>query len=503
MGFIKKDGFSLWIAAAIPFFGLILLVLFGTSAWDTDYFEYIGWNVSQGRRLYVDIWDCKGPVLYLIYAVGQWLWPNGHIAGQIVMFFFWELSVWLFYRLFKKEALAAWAGRGALGFVFLAMSLCYFVRIGAQETLGVFFALLSLNLLAKSVRWWRFLLLGGIVGLALMTKATLVAFAGALLVEWTVQFLRTKDFHEFVIRLGFSALGFTISIVTIVLLTCPTAVWEMFDASFLYNALERNNVCPESWLILWLIRARDILCGRWDWFVNEGWYLPLFAWLVFICLRYRPSKSMGFPSSCYLKVWIVLEVVLNLNGKKFHDHYCVVLCAPLAMMLMTSNMWRWNSRIRHFTIFVCIVGGLLAIEKSAHFHLSYLRRQAVGREVEKRVSKALRRSILAHERVATCGRGMLPRLLLRVRALNRNRYCSWGYWVYRCSAERRIEILQDFLAACQASDNQWLFSEVPIDKLISEYGSECPELKASLAEYQFAYRLDETGVVIYRREGNK
>ena len=34
-------------------------------------FSYVGYAITQGKAMYKEVWDNKGPVLYIIYALGQ------------------------------------------------------------------------------------------------------------------------------------------------------------------------------------------------------------------------------------------------------------------------------------------------------------------------------------------------------------------------------------------------------------------------------------------------
>lgn len=90
---------------------------------DSVIFKTMGLAILQGKIPYVDIFDHKGPVLYLINAMGQWMIPGryGIFAFQVF-----SLSMALFF-LFKISRLFL---KGFLSFVWLIVSLCI---------LGVFF----------------------------------------------------------------------------------------------------------------------------------------------------------------------------------------------------------------------------------------------------------------------------------------------------------------------------------------------------------------------------
>lgn len=85
--------------------------LFLNDGMDSAVFKTMGLAVLKGKVLYVDIFDHKGPVLYFINALGQWLIPGrlGIFLLQVI-----GLSVSLLYmfrisRLFVNNALSLFA----------------------------------------------------------------------------------------------------------------------------------------------------------------------------------------------------------------------------------------------------------------------------------------------------------------------------------------------------------------------------------------------------------
>jgi hypothetical protein len=56
-------------------------MLFGTGAPnDSSIFAYIGWCMAHGLKPYRDVWDHKGPLLYLLQYAGMYLHPSSRWA---------------------------------------------------------------------------------------------------------------------------------------------------------------------------------------------------------------------------------------------------------------------------------------------------------------------------------------------------------------------------------------------------------------------------------------
>ena len=80
---MKKKDFgipkNIWFLFTIIFFITVLLLIFSTSTsplypneygYDSAFFRFIGKSILNGKTVYKDIWDHKGPVFYFIQTIG-------------------------------------------------------------------------------------------------------------------------------------------------------------------------------------------------------------------------------------------------------------------------------------------------------------------------------------------------------------------------------------------------------------------------------------------------
>jgi hypothetical protein len=154
-----------WAAAAALVFAAAVLAFATTSSplfefnEGTDANAYytmaMGW--AHGDVPYRDLWDHKGPLLYLLYLAGYALDPGGWTGVYAVQVVALAASVWLGWRV------AAWFTRTAVGAFLAAVAFTYFMLSsgiygfggGTTEefclpfvTLGVFGALVALRRVA-------------------------------------------------------------------------------------------------------------------------------------------------------------------------------------------------------------------------------------------------------------------------------------------------------------------------------------------------------------------
>lgn len=246
---ISCDRILLALAFLLPPLTMMVNLTFGILPWDADYFEYIGWILSKGGRMYADIWDCKGPCLYYFYALGHWLMPMVAAAGGILSLALWEVSVGLVHRMAKRDFASVRPGLCALLFVLFAQGCTLVFNLGRQEVIGVVCALVGMSLLRigegmPPIGWERGIGFGVCVGIAFMTKASLAAFGGVPLVLLLLRSAREDGFgREFVRFAASSFVGFAATLCALSVLLCGS--WENFlqmvDASMSSNA-ERNRI---------------------------------------------------------------------------------------------------------------------------------------------------------------------------------------------------------------------------------------------------------------------
>lgn len=506
---ISRDRVFLVLAFLLPLLAMVVNLTFGILPWDADYFEYVGWVLSKGGRMYADIWDCKGPCLYSFYALAHDLMPSTAAAGGILSMVLWVASVGLVHRTAKRDFASGKPGLCALLFVLFAQGSTMMFNLGRQEMIGVVCALAGMSLLQVGeglppVGWKRGIGFGVCVGIAFMTKATMAAFGGVPLALLILRSMRTDGSGRALVRFVVSSfVGFTGSLCAISVLFCGSwdNVLRMVDASILYNVLERGTD-QDTLLSIWHARIQGILHGYRMWICREAWTLPVFSWALVLSFLFRsPPDDVRLP---LLRIWLALEIVAVVLVKTSHPHYLMIAAVPVSLMLtMPFLRIRWPGRSVSVFAYgfsaLVILWAVAVLVRHLDFRMAHYG-NAMGRV--RTLVPDPRFAFLKGKRIATQGSACLAISLLHWQVFSRNPYCGWSYWIDFCSDERREAILSGFEAAIADGDNEWLASELTKEELIRKYGQDRPTMKRALDEYEFCNR-DSTSVNLYRRKASR
>ena len=126
---------------------------------DPALFEYFGWAMLHGRRLYTDLLDVKLPGIYLINAFWQLLFGGNyalHTAAEAAVT---AATIVLFALLLRRRQIPAWALGTFLFAVFFSLP---FREFDYAEHYAVFFIIIGLYLSARGWNLWA----GGALALA-------------------------------------------------------------------------------------------------------------------------------------------------------------------------------------------------------------------------------------------------------------------------------------------------------------------------------------------------
>ena len=489
----------LCVALLFPAIAYVLVAVVGRPSYDTDYFEYIGWVISCGGELYRDIWDCKGPLLYYLYALGQFLFPSLCSGGTLLSLVLWEVVVLMIYRLSRSFGADKHAGACALLFVVFALGSGTWLWIGCQEIIAAFFALVALQLIGvenggldirtdrSPVRIWGCVGLGACVAAAFMVKATCAAFGCAVFVFWCLQVFRSGNWRRALAQTGLSFAGFCAAFVGISYM-CSGWSWErMLDASILYNIFDRGHA-GVSWGSFWFMRAKEFLYGDIMWFLRFGWNYPFFVSLFALSFFLRTDGRVLF-----FRIWLAFELAVSVCSKGFFDHYLIVSAVPLTI-LFAQAAFRVPLAYTFFKLAV-----IMFFLSSFGRFLFYYARFCHEEHGQWSAIAGVTCDIPEKTRVAVCGCTNIHVMLRRWKLLNRNAYSAWMFWFFESSKRRSEEMLDDFERAVTSSENEWILSEGLMDDLKSYCDDRHSRLRDELGKYQIYRVIEKPSVYFYKR----
>lgn len=314
---------------------------------DPSVFKQMGMALLKGKTLFVDYFDNKGFLLYLIHAIGLALGGDFFILLMQAISLTITLIIWD-----KMLALTREAKGRVIGLVIvLFLLLCLYATGDQSQEWCLPFASYPLLIYYQSlfkkrnIKPWQFFLIGICSGIITFIVANgTIAILGFLIYLW-FKYLRQKDFKSFFASVLWVGLGFFVIVVPILLYFYLKAGWhginEMLYASFFSN-LEYvgYKMNREAHIVLPFV------------------FFLLALSTVFI-INSRKEKDVLVPSI----VSIILFCLTN--GKLCNNYYLIALLPLCVVLVMTFDPMK-QRKIK--TIISCITLCVFSIYAGIHVY---------------------------------------------------------------------------------------------------------------------------------------
>jgi hypothetical protein len=293
---------------------------------DTSVYSYVAQRLLAGDVLYRDVWDHKGPVIYIIDMLGLWL-GGGSYGGIKAVEFVLLASVSVLLYLSLKEA----AGGILAALIALAVAIAMRKPLGQgnfTEGYAVFFQAWALACVVRlqypACYWHRFGLLCqiGIVGaLAFFLRANLVGFWLVLGLYWLTDAIARRDARAF-LRDSFKAGGaFVLVSGAFVGYFALRGVLPDFLDAFLFQNI-RHSQSVELSLVQKL--GKMFATG-----LVQYPFLPVSAiGAALLVIDYARSRAGRIV--LFVPCWLIVEIlVASLSGRQY-PHYVLPWVIPAA-----------------------------------------------------------------------------------------------------------------------------------------------------------------------------
>ena len=315
-------------AWAVVIAGLIVMagVSFTNPGWDQNAFAYIGKGILEGEIPYLDRWDQKGPLTYLIYALGLLL-PGWWGMWLINMAFLLSSAI-LSFKIVQREF-------GTTAALFSAATLLIYATVlgrggGLTEQYALLFQLLALYLFLNAVRQGgpgvRVCIALSVLGaLSFLLRANLIGVWLTIGIYWVSRWRES----------GSNVLWSTIGGLSVLVATSLTFVylgaWEEFwNATVVYNFAHSTASFDDRvrsvMLVVWYLSPVVPLFGI-------GWCLGIWYHLT--------GKTRGEKFERVLPFLLILgpvEVALSLVSANAWGHYNISLL-PVGIMYLGFLVW--------------------------------------------------------------------------------------------------------------------------------------------------------------------
>ena len=455
--------------------GLFVLLLSGTTSplgpWyggDSALFRVIGTAMAQGDVLYLDIWDHKGPVLFLFQWLAQVLIPGrlGLFAIQVLLLYASLSMITAFARRFVGPMLAIAVVACTLGYLAPA-----YEHGNLSEEFSMPFIVLALVILTRE--WvtgtrpspWLFGLAGAAFAAVVFIRINNALPIFAAFVACFVWMLVAK--RPFLRSLLFSIGGFLVVTAVIVAgFALVGALMPMLDATFLFNLRYARN---DS------VSAERLFANGYAYVALAGVLAPLVGGLV--DAQHRRRGTFLLLGWC-LAFATALALLMSSTG---YFHYLqvavpgVAVGAALALQAVTRRL-----QVHVLAATLAVALPLVAVNVA---------REQIARERSQEPAYAaavdqILDAVPEGDRDAVYGWNLNPKYFLMAGTLPVQRYFTMQEWWG--SADERV--LDEALDYVETEEPRWI--------LTSSVGD--PRMQAILAE-DYVEKTRNASFVLFER----
>lgn len=303
--------FSLFLGI-ITWFTLATSVRKGLPLLDASIFEYFGYAMSHGQRMYLDLFDHKGPVIFLInylgYSIGASLGIKILYIASLIVFFYIGYYISRLFTGIRNSFVVLIitfiilesffeGGWGLEGYILpcLAYSLYIFIKY----------------FLTDKVKGYEIVLTGFSFAVVLFTKANMIGMWLVFSLLISIKLIYQREVISLLKHIGLFIIG---SIVFILPLCCyllfQGSLEEMFYQSIVMNFIYSKESSELS--------VREIL----KWYMDQANYLQINFIIVIAIIT--GWKRYGMKTLIYT-ITFLFCLILALISKRTYLHYLLVL----------------------------------------------------------------------------------------------------------------------------------------------------------------------------------
>ena len=298
---------------------------------DANAFFTVGKSMMHGIVPYRDLFEQKGPFLYLIYGIGSLISFKSFLGIFILEVLFWTVALIYLYKILKLFL----STRVSLLILPIFMSLIVTTRAfthgGSAEEFCVPFFFITLyyfikHFKVKELTKKEMLLNGIIAGLVLLIKYTLLGFWFGFTLAIFIDYIMQKDYKKAIIYPLVLLLGMFIPFtIFIIYFAINHAVGDFF-----YNYFWVNITAYGGENINIFTRINNMLVGLFGAFYNN-----MVCYIVLLCAPILIWKlDLKLRGKILLLVTLIITIVGVYVGLKFYRYYLLFILFFLGIGLL-------------------------------------------------------------------------------------------------------------------------------------------------------------------------
>lgn len=297
---------------------------------DCGIFSYVGFAMQEGKILYTEVWENKGPLLYLIYYLG--LLINKEIGMYIL-----ELIAIFISVIFSYKSIKVITNSNLYSVLGTIYSFSIYSVTFENGTISENFALplicMGVYIFSKYTKTneisnARILVFGILTGLILQIRLNILAIFLAIFIIITINLLFNKKFIEILRWLAFGLVGVIISVIpSLVYLLKNGALVECLNTAYL-NVLNGFNMGTTANRINSLLAMAKIINISYVIYIIVAFFIISF---ILIILKKIYKKNRLYIYATMLA--FIINLYANSLSGAMQMHYFHTFIPIIVMMM--------------------------------------------------------------------------------------------------------------------------------------------------------------------------
>lgn len=426
----------------------------GSYGHDAGIFAYIGMAMKNGRVLYTEAWENKGPLLYFINLLGITLhYRYGIYLLELITLFITNLFLYKTALLFFDRWISL------LATVFSLLPLSVSLEGGnLSEEYALAFLSIGLYFIAKFFRQdcvlkkYEMILVGMTVSAILLLRANILAFTGVLVLTVIVVLIRQKRFTRLLQVFAFALLGFVLfTLPFLVYLVKNHALNACLQTAYFGTLSDFEPLAKATWI-------KNVV-GMVEAFINSGaFYIVVCFLLAFAVSLLRKSEG---PKELNPLLWAcVFALFVNLAANSLSGAYQMHYFMTFIPILLIPSAWIFDmvrtlmkKLVSDKTLATAITCALVcfislhSVPQLSHMVINNLRNDKTPLEQYNLIASYIEKNALPEDTVQLFGGGPAATANYRTGRLSASRYNYYANG--RFSDEAKTEFANGIAADIQ------------------------------------------------------
>lgn len=342
----------------------------GVQTNDSIVFQLMGKGLLEGKVIYKDIFDHKGPIMYIINAIGilinnkYGIWIIETILIYISSIFIYKTS-----RLFLRKEYSIFISAIYLFFLFIHINSgnltedysCIFSSIGLYYITRILYN----NEMYKKKNW---IMIGLTFSLAFFTKPTYISLWIAFGIAIIIKTIKHKNYIEFAKDLLYAFVGFMLITLPIILYIIITnSAVDFLNGFLLVNMKYSNSTITEK-----AINFIEL--------TSNGYNIVLIFMIICNIIIYFEKKlKLEIEIKIFSTTYLVFTIILTAMAPYPYTHYLTQLATMMAfemLLIISYTIVKFNKQEQesnnnlysYLIVTVCLIMTLTA---------TYLQKQTI------------------------------------------------------------------------------------------------------------------------------